>query len=61
MSDRLSAALASTLHAARVERDLSAAALATLSGVSRAMIGKIERGEAQPTAVLSGDCRRRWA
>ena len=29
-------------------------ALAERSGVSRAMIGKIERGEAQPTAVLLG-------
>ena len=31
---------------------MSAAALAERSGVSRAMIGKIERGDAQPTASL---------
>ncbi len=54
MSDRLSASLAATLHRARLARELSAAALAERSGVSRAMIGKIERGEAQPTAALLG-------
>ncbi|MFD9962451.1 helix-turn-helix domain-containing protein [Amycolatopsis sp. NPDC058986] len=54
MSDPLSVSLAATLHAARLERALSASALAERSGVSRAMIGKIERGEAQPTAVLLG-------
>jgi transcriptional regulator with XRE-family HTH domain len=48
----LSASLAATLHAARLDRELSASALAERSGVSRAMIGKIERGEAQPTAAL---------
>jgi transcriptional regulator with XRE-family HTH domain len=54
MSDPLSVSLATTLRAARLARELSAAALAERSGVSRAMIGKIERGEAQPTAVLLG-------
>lgn len=54
MSDPLSASLAATLHAARLARDLSASALAERSGVSRAMIGKIERGQAQPTAALLG-------
>lgn len=54
MPDPLSASLAATLHAARIARDLSASALATRSGVSRAMIGKIERGEAAPTAALLG-------
>jgi transcriptional regulator with XRE-family HTH domain len=54
MSDQLSASLAATLHAARLARELSASALAERSGVSRAMIGKIERGEAQPTAALLG-------
>ncbi|MGH3920339.1 MAG: helix-turn-helix domain-containing protein [Pseudonocardiaceae bacterium] len=54
MSDSLSASLAATLHAARLARELSASALAERSGVSRAMIGKIERGEAQPTAALLG-------
>jgi transcriptional regulator with XRE-family HTH domain len=50
----LSVSLAATLQAARVARELSVNALAERSGVSRAMIGKIERGEAQPTAVLLG-------
>ena len=52
MSDPLSVSLAVTLHAARLARELSASALAERSGVSRAMIGKIERGQAQPTAAL---------
>ncbi|WET77681.1 XRE family transcriptional regulator [Amycolatopsis sp. QT-25] len=52
MSDSLSASLAAALQSARLDQNLSANALAELSGVSRAMIGKIERGEAQPTAVL---------
>ena len=54
MLDELSASLAATVQAARVAQDLSVNALAERSGVSRAMIGKIERGEAQPTAVLLG-------
>jgi transcriptional regulator with XRE-family HTH domain len=54
MVDSLSVSLAATLQAARVARELSVNALAERSGVSRAMIGKIERGEAQPTAVLLG-------
>ncbi|ADB35193.1 transcriptional regulator, XRE family [Kribbella flavida DSM 17836] len=54
MSDSLSVSLAATLQAARVDRNLSINALAERSGVSRAMISKIERGEAQPTAVLLG-------
>jgi transcriptional regulator with XRE-family HTH domain len=54
MRDPLSASLATTVHSARLARGLSIGALATRSGVSRAMIGKIERGEAQPTAVLLG-------
>jgi transcriptional regulator with XRE-family HTH domain len=54
MIDSLSVSLAATLQAARVARELSVNALAERSGVSRAMIGKIERGEAQPTAVLLG-------
>jgi transcriptional regulator with XRE-family HTH domain len=52
--DALSSALASTVHQARLARGLSAGALAEGSGVSRAMIGKIERGQAQPTAALLG-------
>jgi transcriptional regulator with XRE-family HTH domain len=54
MPDPLSASLATTLHGARLARELSASALAERSGVSRTMIGKIERGEAQPTAALLG-------
>ena len=54
MTASLSASLAATLHAARLARELSSNALAERSGVSRAMIGKIERGEAQPTAALLG-------
>jgi transcriptional regulator with XRE-family HTH domain len=54
VTDPLSVSLATTLRAARTDRGLSAGELAELSGVSRAMIGKIERGAAQPTAVLLG-------
>jgi transcriptional regulator with XRE-family HTH domain len=54
VSDPLSASLAATLTAARRERALSVNALAERSGVSRAMIGKVERSEAQPTAALLG-------
>ncbi|WP_409466511.1 helix-turn-helix domain-containing protein [Amycolatopsis sp. GA6-003] len=52
MTDPLSASLAAAVREARQDRGLSAGVLAERSGVSRAMIGKIERGEAQPTAVL---------
>ncbi|TCO64344.1 cupin domain [Actinocrispum wychmicini] len=52
--DDLAESLAVTLRTARRDRDLSVNALAERSGVSRAMIGKIERGAAQPTAVLLG-------
>ncbi|MCR6493722.1 XRE family transcriptional regulator [Cellulomonas sp. P24] len=54
MAPSLSTSLASTLLEARRARGLSASALAERSGVSRAMVGKIERGQAQPTAVLLG-------
>ena len=54
MPASLTASLAATLRAARVAQDLSTSALAQRSGVSRAMISKIERGEAQPTAALLG-------
>ena len=53
-SDLLGASLAETVRIARSERGLSVAALAERSGVSRAMIAKIEHGDAQPTAVLLG-------
>ncbi|MBE8521400.1 helix-turn-helix transcriptional regulator [Amycolatopsis sp. H6(2020)] len=52
MTDPLTDRLAATVHAARTSQGLSAAALADRSGVSRAMIGKIERGDVQPTAAL---------
>ena len=54
MVDSLSASLADVVHAARLGRGLSTSALAERSGVSRAMIAKIERAEAQPTAALLG-------
>jgi transcriptional regulator with XRE-family HTH domain len=47
-------ALAAAVLAAREAQGLSASALAERSGVSRAMIAKIERAEAQPTAALLG-------
>ena len=46
--------LAARLTAEREARGWTAAELAERSGVSRAMIGKIERGEARPTASLLG-------
>ncbi len=54
MSDELGPALAVTLQTLRRDRGLSGAALADLSGVSRAMISRIENGDAQPTAALLG-------
>jgi transcriptional regulator with XRE-family HTH domain len=50
--DPLTASLAEALQVARQARGLSVSALAERSGVSRAMIAKVERREAQPTAVL---------
>jgi transcriptional regulator with XRE-family HTH domain len=49
-----SASLAAAVLAAREEHGLSTSALAERSGVSRAMIAKIERAEAQATAALLG-------
>src|SRR5919197_5493430 len=46
--------LAAAVRLARHARGLSASALAERSGVSRAMIAKIERAEVQPTAALLG-------
>lgn len=40
------------LKTLRAERGLTLDALAQLSGVSRAMISRVERGEASPTAAL---------
>lgn len=50
----LNEALAGVVTARRRELGLSPTDLARLSGVSRAMIGKIERAEAAPTAALLG-------
>ncbi len=46
--------LAARLHAEREARGWTLADLAERSGVSRAMVSKIERGEASPTAALLG-------
>src|SRR5271155_536665 len=46
--------LAQRIHAGRAARGWSIAELAQRSGVSRAMISKVERGEASPTAALLG-------
>jgi transcriptional regulator with XRE-family HTH domain len=46
--------IAARLHAERKARDWSLETLAARSGVSKAMISRIERGEASPTAALLG-------
>jgi transcriptional regulator with XRE-family HTH domain len=46
--------LAERLRRERLRLDLSLEALAERSGVSRAMISKVERAEASPTAALLG-------
>lgn len=53
-SSAVEANLARRLRAEREARDWTLAELATRSGVSRAMLSKIERGEASPTAALLG-------
>jgi transcriptional regulator with XRE-family HTH domain len=53
-SDVAAAALAARLRAEREARGWSIGDLAARSGVSRAMISKIERNEASPTAALLG-------
>jgi transcriptional regulator with XRE-family HTH domain len=50
----LTTSLAEAVQAARTAQGLSASELAERSGVSRAMIAKVERAEAQPTAALLG-------
>ena len=52
--EALTSSLAASVREARLGRGLSVSALAERSGVSRAMIAKVERAEAQPTAVLLG-------
>lgn len=49
---RFDQTLANRLRTLRSERGLTLDQLAELSGVSRAMISRIERGEASPTAAL---------
>lgn len=50
----LAVGLSRRLHRERESRGWSLAELAARSGVSKAMISKIERGEASPTAALLG-------
>lgn len=50
--DELNRRIAARLKALRAERRLTLDDLASLSGVSRAMISRIERGGASPTATL---------
>ncbi len=52
--DEMTRQIAERIRAEREARDWSLADLAERSGVSRAMISKIERGEASPTAALMG-------
>jgi transcriptional regulator with XRE-family HTH domain len=54
MMDDLGSRLAERLRGEREARGWSLNDLAERSGVSRAMISRIERGEASPTAVLLG-------
>ena len=54
MPDPLSHSLARTVSDTRRARGLTVAALASRSGVSRAMIAKVEQGTSQPTASLLG-------
>ena len=50
--DELNLRIAGRLKALRTEKRLTLDELANLSGVSRAMISRIERGDASPTASL---------
>ncbi len=52
LSDALENNIGESLKALRIGRRLTIDQLAQASGVSRAMISRIERGEANPTAVL---------
>jgi transcriptional regulator with XRE-family HTH domain len=54
VTDTLSTSIATAVRSARLMHGLSTHGLADRAGVSRAMIGKIERGSAQPTAALLG-------
>jgi transcriptional regulator with XRE-family HTH domain len=52
MEEELEIAIGVRIRKLRVARNLTLDELATASGVSRAMISRIERGEASPTASL---------
>jgi transcriptional regulator with XRE-family HTH domain len=52
--DPPTSSLADAVHGARVAHALSTSELAARSGVSRAMIAKIEHAQVQPTAALLG-------
>ena len=54
MTVTLSSSISATVRDARRARGFTVSALAEASGVSRAMIAKVERDEAQPTAALLG-------
>ncbi|MDX6686769.1 MAG: hypothetical protein QOF86_2897 [Baekduia sp.] len=54
MPDALTRSLATSVKGARLALGLSVSSLAERSGVSRAMITKVERAEAQATAALLG-------
>jgi transcriptional regulator with XRE-family HTH domain len=54
MATQVDDRLAETLRAERERHGWSIAQLAERSGVSKAMISKVERGEASPTAALLG-------
>lgn len=51
-ADKLNSRIAARLKSLRAEKHLTLDELATLSGVSRAMISRLERGDASPTATL---------
>ncbi len=52
MQDPVTQAIAARIRSERAQRDWSIEDLARRSGVSRAMISKIERAESSPTAVV---------
>jgi len=52
MEDELEAAIGARIRKLRLEKGLTLDDLATSSGVSRAMISRIERAEASPTAAI---------
>ncbi len=52
MTDPLEQAIGDRVRSLRIEQNLTLDDLATRSGVSRAMISRIERGEVSPTAQL---------